>query len=270
MMNVESIPKCDKIMIDQNISKVLLSIALSTLAGSGAFAAGGATYTPGTDPHLDMQHQIGAKTYTDCGRAAEADMRIPAIIGPWKPSDEIQSLIGTPAPEFAKDLQWVNSAPLTISGLRGHPVFIRFWFRNCSMCVSSAPLMNELQEKYAKDGLVVIGIHHSKTTNGDTVEEVAKAANDLGYKYPIAIDNSWNTIERFWIHSSARAYSSASFLVDKNGIIVWGHDLGRLEKNTPAAISLHDAIRKQLDNNKTAIAPEATPTPAYRQSKTAK
>jgi alkyl hydroperoxide reductase subunit AhpC len=113
--------------------------------------------------------------------------------------------------------------------------------------------MNELQEKYAKDGLVVIGIHHSKTTNGDTVEEVAKAAAALGYKYPIAIDNSWNTIERFWIHSSARAYSSASFLVDKNGIIVWGHDLGRLEKGTPAAISLQDAIGKLLEH-KTAVA----------------
>lgn len=229
-------------------------ITLSGLTVSPAFPSGGATYTPGTDQHLDMQHQIGAKTYVDCGRAAEGDLRIPATSGPWKHSLEIQALIGTPAPEFAKDLQWVNCQPLAISELRGHPVFIRFWFRNCSMCVSSAPLMNELQEKYAKDGLVVIGIHHSKTTNGDTVQEVTKAADALGYKYPIAIDNSWNTIERFWIHSSARAYSSASFLVDKNGIIVWGHDLGRLEKGTPAAISLHDAIHKQLDNNKTAIA----------------
>jgi peroxiredoxin len=214
------------------------------------FASGGATYTPGTDSHLDMQHQIGAKTSgtRDCGRAAEADLR--ALEGDgktFKPSAEINEIVGTKAPEFATDLQWINSPPLTLAGLRGHPVFIRFWYRNCPMCVSSAPLMNELYEKYAKDGLIVIGIHHSKTITGDSISQVTKAADELGYKFPIAIDNSWNTIGAFWIHGSARAYSSASFLIDKDGTIVWGHDLGRLQLNTAAALSLHNAIQTQLN-----------------------
>lgn len=230
--------------------KTLLILILSSLSASPACASGGATYTPGTDQHLDMQHQIGAKTYTDCGRMAEADMRMPATDGTWKPSTEIRELIGTAVPEFDKDLQWVNCQPMTMAQLRGHPVFIRFWYRNCPMCISSAPMMNELQDKYAKDGLVVIGIHHSKTIKGDTVEEVDKAAADLGFKFPIAIDNSWSTIEKFWIHSTSRAYSSASFLIDKNGIIVWGHDLGRLEKDTPASASLHEEIDKLLAANK--------------------
>jgi peroxiredoxin len=230
--------------------KTVLILILGSLSVSTAFAAGGATFTPGTDQHLDMQHQIGARTYTDCGRAAEADMRMPATGAVWKPSKEVRALIGTAAPEFASDLQWVNCKPMSMEQLRGHPVFIRFWYRNCDMCVASAPLMNDLETKYAKDGLVVIGIHHAKTTKGDSVEEVAKAAAHLGYKNPIAIDNSWNTIERFWIHSAARAYSSASFLIDKNGIIVWGHDLGRLEKGTPASASLHQEIDKLLAENK--------------------
>ncbi|MDR3615408.1 MAG: redoxin domain-containing protein [Candidatus Obscuribacterales bacterium] len=230
--------------------KTALILVLSSLSVSPVFAAGGATFTPGTDQHLDMQHQIGARTYTDCGRAAEADMRLPATGAVWKPSKEVRDLIGTAAPEFASDLQWVNCKPMSMAQLRGHPVFIRFWYRNCDMCVASAPLMNDLESKYAKDGLVVIGIHHAKTTKGDSLEEVAKAAADLGYKNPIAIDNSWNTIEKFWIHSAARAYSSASFLIDKNGIIVWGHDLGRLEKGTPASVSLHQEIDKLLAENK--------------------
>jgi peroxiredoxin len=224
--------------------KTALILILSSLSASPAFAAGGATFTPGTDQHLDMQHQIGAKTYTDCGRAAEADMRMPAMSAVWKPSKEIRELIGTAAPEFASDLQWVNCKPMTMAQLRGHPVFIRFWYRNCDMCAASAPLMNELENKYAKDGLVVIGIHHAKTTKGDSIEDVAKAASDLGYKNPIAIDNSWNTIEKFWIHSAARAYSSASFLIDKSGVIVWGHDLGRLERGTSASVSLEKEINR--------------------------
>jgi peroxiredoxin len=214
------------------------------------FAAGGATYTPGTDSHLDMQHQIGAKTSgtVDCGRAAEADLRgLEGDGKTFKPSPEISEIIGTRAPEFSSDLQWINSPPLTLAALRGHPVFIRFWYRNCPMCVSSAPLMNELYDKYAKDGLIIIGIHHSKNITGDTVKQVTKAADELEYKFPIAIDNSWNTIGAFWIHGSARAYSSASFLIDKDGTIVWGHDLGRLQLNTAAALSLHEAIQKQLN-----------------------
>jgi peroxiredoxin len=229
--------------------KIALILILSSISASPVFAAGGVTFTPGTDQHLDMQHQIGAKTYTDCGRASEADMRMPATGAVWKPSKEIRELIGTAAPEFASDLQWVNCKPLTMAQLRGHPVFIRFWYRNCDMCDASAPEMNELENKYGKNGLVVIGIHHAKTTRGDTVEDVAKAANELGFKNPIAIDNSWNTVEKFWIHSEARAYSSASFLIDKNGVIVWGHDLGRLEKGTPAAVSLSEEIDKLLPAN---------------------
>ena len=239
-----------RIMTNLGQFKTALILIMTSLSACSAFASGGATYTPGTDQHLDMQHQIGAKTYTDCGRATEADLRMPATDGPWKPSQEIRELIGTAAPEFAKDLKWVNCQPMTMAQLRGHPVFIRFWYRNCAMCVASAPLMNELQNKYAKDGLVVIGIHHSKMIKGDSVEEVAKAAADLGYKYPIAVDNSWNTIEKFWIHSTGRAYSSASFLIDKNGIIVWGHDLGRLERETPASVSLYEEINKRLAEKK--------------------
>lgn len=231
------------------VKSVLIVIA-AWFASVPAFADGGATYTPGTNPHLDMQHQVGAKTYADCGRAAEADLRVPGSDKTWKPSKEILELIGTPAPEFGEDLQWVNCKAMTMSQLRGHPVFIRFWYRNCAMCDSSAAMMNELQSKYAKDGLVIIGIHHSKTLRGDTPEEVSKAATRLGYKFPIAIDNSWNTIGKFWIHSSQRTYSSASFLIDQNGTIVWGHDLGRLNTGTSAALSLEGAISKLLTESK--------------------
>ncbi len=226
--------------------KSALIVIATCCAALPALADGGATYTPGTNQHLDLQHQVGAKIYTDCGNSADAELRLPASGAVWEPSKEIRALIGTPAPEFARDLQWVNCPAMTMAQLRGHPVFVRFWYRNCKMCDVSAPMMNELQDKYAKDGLVVIGIHHSKTVGGDKPESVAKAALDLGYKFPVAMDNSWNTIGKFWIHGTQRAYSSASFLIDKNGTIVWGHDLGRLESGSPAAVSLESAIDKLL------------------------
>jgi len=234
-----------------------LCLSIGAAAPAAFAGTGGVTYTPGTDQHLSEQGFIGAKTrgYTDCGRAAEADLPKPAAGKVYVPVEEIKALLGTAAPEFADDIQWVNCPPLTMAKLRGHPVFIRFWYRNCDMCQATAPLMNELYDSYGKDGLVIIGIHHSKTSLGDKVADVAKAAQEEGFKFPVAIDNSWNTVGRFWIRSSSRAYSSASFLIDKNGTIVWGHDSGRLVKGTTAAISLHEAIDKLLDKNTNAPKP---------------
>ncbi|MBK9205469.1 MAG: hypothetical protein IPL73_24210 [Candidatus Obscuribacter sp.] len=84
----------------------------------------------------------------------------------------------------------------------------------------SAPMMCELQDQYAKDGLVVIGIHHSKTVGGDKAEAVAKAVAELGYKFPVAMDNSWNTIGKFWIHGTQRAYLLLSIvLIDKMALL---------------------------------------------------
>jgi len=236
---------------------MIIQVAALLCAAPAGAGTGGATYTPGSDQHLQEQGFIGAKTrgYSDCGRAAEADLRLPIAAKSYQPAQAIKALIGTQAPEFAPDIQWVNSPALTMAKLRGHPVFIRFWYRDCPMCQATAPLMNELYDDYSKDGLVVIGIHHSKTTMGDKIADVAKAAEEEGFKFPVAVDNSWNTVGRFWIHSSARAYSSASFLIDKDGVIVWGHDMGRLEKGSPAAISLHEAIGKLLHNKLEETAP---------------
>jgi len=235
-----------------------LLFAIAANCPAAQAGSGGATYTPGTDQHLTEQGLFGAKTrgYSDCGRAAEADLHLPAKSNTYTPSEAVAALIGTQAPEFADDLKWANCQPLSMAKLRGHPVFIRFWYRDCPMCQASAPLMNALYDQYNKEGLVVIGIHHSKTSTGDTIAQVTAAAQKEGFQFPIAIDNSWNTIGRFWIHSKAREYSSASFLIDKNGIIVWGHDLGRLEKDTPAATSLHEAVRKTLESGASAQAPE--------------
>jgi peroxiredoxin len=229
-------------------SKLKLSIVAVSAVGAASLPAP-ANQDMGTDlGHITQQAQFGARRlgYIDCGRTAELEL-LQKKLPTWEPSEAIKAMLGTTAPEFADDIKWVNCQPLKLSKLRGHPVFIRFWYRNCWMCQVSAPLLNQLYDEYAGKGLVVIGVHHSKTTRGDSVAEVADAARSLGYRFPIAIDNSWNTIERFWIHSTAREYSSASFLIDANGTIVWGHDLGRLEKDTPAAVSLHKAIDALLN-----------------------
>ncbi|HEY9777839.1 MAG TPA: redoxin domain-containing protein [Planktothrix sp.] len=143
----------------------------------------------------------------------------------WQPK-EGQDLIGTKAPEFA-GLQWLNSAPLTIAGLRGKAVFIRFWSMNCPYCAATAPTLNYLNQKYGRQGLVVIAIHHPKGEGEElrAAKNVEHTANLYGFKFPVALDNDWQTLNRYWT-SKSRAFTSASFLIDRQGRIAWVHDGG--------------------------------------------
>lgn len=160
------------------------------------------------------------------------------------PLNEGADLIGKVPPEFA-GLNWVDSKPLTLKELRGKPVLIRFWNRHCSMCENSAPFLNELYEKYSACGLVIVGIHHKKTPEPDTVEQVRKQAREWKIAFPIAIDNDWATVKKIWMNRD-RSMTSASILIGKDGRVAWLHSGGTLSKGKKEAIELEKAIGRQL------------------------
>src|SRR5690242_6889136 len=54
---------------------------------------------------------------------------------------------------------WFNSAPLTREQLKGKVVVIDFWTYSCINCLRSNPYVKAWDERYRKDGLVVIGVH---------------------------------------------------------------------------------------------------------------
>lgn len=147
----------------------------------------------------------------------------------WKPG-EGGELIGTRAPEL-DNLLWLNSKPLTLAHLRGKVVLIRFWLIDCPYCQRTAPALNYLLDKYDKDGLVIIGIHHPKSREAENRDLVIKGAKELQFKFPVAMDNEWTNVNAFWLSKRKRAYTSASFLIDKHGIIRWVHPGGDIIKD---------------------------------------
>lgn len=56
-----------------------------------------------------------------------------------------------------------DTAGKTISdkSLKGKVVLIDFWATWCAPCVAASPMMNRLHQKYAKQGLVVVGANIS-------------------------------------------------------------------------------------------------------------
>ena len=43
--------------------------------------------------------------------------------------------------------------------LRGKVVLIDFWTYTCVNCIRTMPYLREWHDKYAKEGLVIVGVH---------------------------------------------------------------------------------------------------------------
>lgn len=136
---------------------------------------------------------------------------------------EGSELIGLKAPEWS-ETEWVNSEPLTLDALKGEVILIRWWVDMCPFCSKSSSALNEFHDKYKDKGLNVIGMYHPKPRNQTiTKSYVQKSATDLEFEFPIAIDDNWDNLNKYWLNEVNRPYTSVSFLVDKAGYIRYIH-----------------------------------------------
>jgi peroxiredoxin len=142
-----------------------------------------------------------------------------AAPGPRHADDSLTGVIDQPAPPWQVS-QWFNSPPLSLEQLRGKVVLVR-WFMgpSCPFCSGTAPTLRALHERYADRGLAVIGMYHHKEETPLDPDQVAGWVKHFGYQFPVAIDKDWTTLRRWWLDGHDRAYTSASFLIDKQGIV---------------------------------------------------
>jgi peroxiredoxin len=162
-----------------------------------------------------------------CGCSGRGQSR-PAPAG----AGEGAELIGTPAPAW-EATDWLGSPPLTLAGLRGKVVLVR-WFMStdCPYCTASAPALNDLHARYAARGLVVIGMYHHKQVEPLAVDAVRGWAQDFRFQFPVAIDRDWHTLNRWWLGERKRDFTSVSFLIDRHGVIRHIHPGGRMALGT--------------------------------------
>src|SRR5687767_10659676 len=113
---------------------------------------------------------------------------------------------------------WINSAPLTREQLKGKVVLIDFWTYSCINCLRSIPYVRAWHEQYARDGLVVIGVHAPEFAFERDPDNVRQAVKDLGIRYPVALDNEY----RLW-RALKNNYWPAHYFIDAKGRVRFHH-----------------------------------------------
>lgn len=91
-------------------------------------------------------------------------------------AQEPEKFEGKQIPAFT--MKDTNGKAVTDKALRGKVVLIDFWATWCAPCVAASPMINRLHQKYAKQGLVVLGANIS-----DKAGSAAKYKKEHKYGY---------------------------------------------------------------------------------------
>ena len=147
-------------------------------------------------------------------------------------ADSPADVLDRPARAWTFD-RWIGSAPLTQESLRGRVVLLRWFTEGCGYCESTLPAIEGLRAKYGAQGLVVIGVFHPKPQRHLSDAHILAVAKRLGFSGPLAVDERWSTLERWWLDANAeRNWTSVSFLVDQAGVVRWAHSGGEYHPST--------------------------------------
>ena len=122
------------------------------------------------------------------------------------------------APEFTGIARWMNSPPLSLAALRGKVVLVDFWTAACGNCIAALPHVARWHDKYAAQGLVVVGVHTPETPYEALPETVDKAIARWKIRYPVAADDDYATWKAYGNH-----YWPAVYLIDAQGRIALYH-----------------------------------------------
>jgi cytochrome c biogenesis protein CcdA/thiol-disulfide isomerase/thioredoxin len=125
------------------------------------------------------------------------------------------------APDFAGSDSWLNTRrdrPLSLRELRGRVVLVDFWTYTCINCLRTFPALRAWDERYARDGLVIVGVHTPEFAFERQRDNVERAVHDNDLRYPVAQDNEYAT----W-NAWGNQYWPAKYLIDARGRVRYAH-----------------------------------------------
>ncbi len=95
------------------------------------------------------------------------------------------------APPFPFGERWVNSEPLRMDELRGHPVLIEFWDFCRPNSLRTLPYLKAWHGRYADAGLVVVSVHTPGFRASANDDAVRAAVARLGVEHAVLLDTDF-------------------------------------------------------------------------------
>jgi cytochrome c biogenesis protein CcdA/thiol-disulfide isomerase/thioredoxin len=192
--------------IEQKIIDVIqpLTPSASSVLASGRGAGGGPAMMSGNSAMMSSNAPAGDA---------------PAMMMRGKPTAEKESPPDQgAAPSLSGAVEWLNTAPLDFSDLKGKVVLIDFWTYSCINCLRAIPYVRAWYDKYKDNGFVVIGVHTPEFAFERRLDNVRKAVSGLGIQYPVAVDNNYGVWRAF-----RNQYWPAHYFIDAQGRIRHTH-----------------------------------------------
>ncbi|MDU0457579.1 MAG: TlpA disulfide reductase family protein [Geobacteraceae bacterium] len=115
---------------------------------------------------------------------------------------------GQPAPNFK--VITTSGQPVSLDNYRGHVLVMDFFATWCQPCRQSIPHLVEMNRKYGKQGLQVLGL----SADEDGERAVKAFANEYHINYPLALAGDDTTVD-FGVRSVP-----VMFVIDKKGAVV--------------------------------------------------
>jgi cytochrome c biogenesis protein CcmG, thiol:disulfide interchange protein DsbE len=119
--------------------------------------------------------------------------------------------VGDQAPEYAAPTPAGNS--ISLNELRGSVVLLNIWATWCIPCRKELPELQQLHQRYSQQGLRVVGV---SVDDGSADRAVDEFVRNFGLTYTILRDPAETVSHKFAIPGVP-----ASFLIDRNGKVVW-------------------------------------------------
>jgi thiol-disulfide isomerase/thioredoxin/DNA-binding beta-propeller fold protein YncE len=119
-------------------------------------------------------------------------------------------------PEFPEGVTWINTTrPLSVAeDLRGRVALLDFWTYCCINCMHVLPVLKRIEERFAGEPLVVVGVHSAKFISEKDPRNIRQAVRRHGVRHPVVVDSDHDIWERFAVHAWPTL-----FLVDAAGYI---------------------------------------------------
>ncbi len=118
------------------------------------------------------------------------------------------------APELSQAGPWFNTPGFELKDQRGKVVVLHFWTFGCINCQRNLPYYNAWQTVFAKESLVIVGVHTPESKHEADPLALAEQIKQHKIDYPVVVDAKNATWQAY-----NNRYWPAIYLIDKQGRI---------------------------------------------------